>query len=898
MLLAHDDAGSFGDRPVAPRDAPMKRLVPGQPIGPFLVEAFVGAGGMGEVYRAHDTRLLRSVALKVLPDAVAHDAGRRSRFAVEARALAALNHVNIAAIYGVEEHDGLIALVLELVEGPTLAETLAAGRLARQQIASTALQIAEALEAAHERGVVHRDLKPANIKITPDGVVKVLDFGLAVATGFPAVADDDGPSAGNQHSHPGAIVGTAAYMSPEQARGQAVDKRTDIWAFGCVLFEMGVGRSPFGGATLTDTLTAVIEGEPDWLALEASTPPALVRLIQRCLTRDPKQRLRDIGEARVTLQETAGGALEAPRGQARWIMGVAVAAALGLILAFGTRGSQRGAEAPASATIPVRFVVPPPEGTSFNRHPSRTFLALSPDGSQLAFIAGGDASRVWVRAMADLEPRPVAGTEGAVSVFWAPDGRSLAFFVDATLKRVDISTGAVVTIADVPAATVAHGTWGAGGTILMGVSAGDTIFQVPAAGGAPSAVLTPNPSNREVRVHWPCFLPDGRRFLYTARRDDGGGELRLGDLRDGGSRALMPVNSNTAWVEPDTVVFARDGVLLGQRVDLEAARPVGDPFSVVDRVSYILPTSRALFSASLNGTIAVHGHEDIAQLTWADQRGNELGPVGRPASYDFQSGHLASDERSVLTSRRQDGPGAFDIWRLDLVRGTEERLTVDRGVEVTPYAVDDAGAIVYAADRGGSVPSLFRKDLTTGREEPLLPRGAQQLVMGVLAREHAVLYVQRSKLGNFDIFKVPLSGGAAPEAVFESRLDKFDARPSPDGRAVAFAANDGATNDLYVTPLPVSGSPVLAASNIDGMPRWGRDGRRVYYTHDGSVWAVPVRTTPSFTVGAAHPLFRLKQPAVLVDVARDGRVLLLVPRVRAATLPIVVTTSAIRGEPS
>ena len=574
MLVAHDEAGAFGDRPLPGVPDPVKRLAPGSLLGTFRIETLLGAGGMGEVYRAHDTRLGRAVAIKVLPDSFAHDADRRSRFEHEARALAALNHPHIGAIYGVEESGDVAALVLELVEGPTLAERLAAGPLAIGEIVSIGRQIAEALEAAHDRGIVHRDLKPANIKITPDGLAKVLDFGLAKAVD--ASAPDVAPEGATATSHGtrvGVIVGTAAYMSPEQARGQQVDKRTDIWAFGCVLFEMCARRVPFAGATVTDTLAAVIEREPDWSLLDATTPPSLIHLLRRCLTKDAKLRLRDIGEARIAL--ALGGDGERVDTPARWPRSAkAVAALAALLVVSSIAAAVYAGRTPlvTAAATPIQFLVFPPEGGVFNRAPARTFFALSPDGSQLAFVAATDRSRVWLRAMANLEARPVPGTEGATSVFWSPDGRSFAFFADAKLKRVDLPGGAVVTICDISASSLAHGTWGAGGVILVGDTAGTAIYRVAAAGGSPSELLTPNRQNQEARVHWPTFLPDGQRFLYTARRDDGDGELRIGALDSASTRALMPVTSNTAWVDPDVVVFAREGVLLGQRVDLDAAR--------------------------------------------------------------------------------------------------------------------------------------------------------------------------------------------------------------------------------------------------------------------------------------------------------------------------------------
>jgi Tol biopolymer transport system component len=894
MLAAHDQAGSFGNEPVFAASETVKQFAPGDQIGAFRVEALLGAGGMGEVYRALDTRLGRAVAIKVLPDSLAHDAGRRSRFEHEARALAALNHPHIGAIYGVEESGSVAALVLELVDGPTLAERLAAGPIALAEIESMARQIAEGLEAAHDRGIVHRDLKPANIKVTPDGTVKILDFGLAKAVDASALlAATDSVIGASPRTQVGVIVGTAAYMSPEQARGQPVDKRTDIWAFGCVLFEMCARRPPFGGATVTDTLAAVIEHEPDWTLLDSRTPAYVLDLLRRCLTKDVKLRLRDIGEARVALGP-GRDAQRADVNRRRPRAAAMTAVVATLVVAGSIAGAvyrRVGSPLPASA---VRFLVFPPEGGAFSRHPARTFFALSPDGSRLAFVAGTDRGRVWIRPMAELEARPIPGTEGATSVFWSPDGNSVAFFSSGKLKRVELAGGAVVTVCDFPASTEAHGTWGRSGVILIGTGPAQAIYSVAAAGGTPRVAVTPNRANGEVRVHWPFFLPDGKRFLYTVRRTDGEGQLRIGGL-NGDSRALMTVASNTQWVDPDVVVFAREGVLLGQRVDVDAARTIGEPFSVAERVDYLLTTSRALFSVSQTGSVAYHADTDLGQLVWTDYRGNEVGTVGSPADYEPQSGRLSSDGTLLLTSQRQPGLGTFDIWRHDLVRQNAHRLTDDRGVELTPIFVDGERAMIFSADRGGAVPSVFRRDLVTGVEEQLRPSGRQQLVMDFIPWQNTIVYVERSETGRFDILRLALAAGGSPEPLVRSRLSKYEARTSPDGRAIAFIAEDPPKVDLYVAPLPLTDAPILAVADVAGPPRWSADGRQIYYLGGDTdlMMTVPVRTEPAVTVGAPRQLFRLKGPARLLDVSRDGRFLLVMSQVRANERPISVATAAI-----
>jgi Tol biopolymer transport system component len=905
LLGAHDNAGSFGETPVVAPLGTVKRLVPGSQLGPFRIETWLGAGGMGEVYRAYDTKLQRAVAIKVLPDFFAQHPIRLARFEEEARALAALNHPHVGAIYGVEESAGVAALVLELVEGPTLAERLAVGPLRFDEVVWIARQLAEGLEAAHERGIVHRDLKPANIKITPDGNVKILDFGLAKTAGSsPGAPLTPSTASPREATQFGVVLGTVGYMSPEQARGQPVDKRTDIWAFGCLLFEMCAHQPSFAGATISDAQAAVIEREPDWELLRAGTPANLVRLLRRCLTKDPKLRLRDIGEARIALSpDSAAEDLPVRPGKRRVaaIAAIVGSIALASIVAVAVCGPPRSNR--TAQPSPVRFHVPPPDRGHFDRmSPARTFLALSPDGSQLAFVAsaggapasGEGRNRIWIRPIADLEAQPVSGTDGAISVFWSPDSRSLAFFADGKLKRINPPNGAAVPICDT---NLNHGTWGADGVILMGEPNGETIYSVPAAGGDPRETLTRNRSNHEARVAWPWFLPDGKRFLYTARLDDGEGELRLGRLEggtlEGGTQAVMRLSSNAQWVDPDIVVFAREGVLMGQRLDVETARPIGEPFEIAERVDYFFTTSRAMFSASRTGTVAYHAGGEMGQLVWADRNGNEIGTISKPAEYSKESARLSRDGTRLLTARSRVGLGTYDIWLLDLRRGMDEQLTWNRGSEVTPVWIDGERAILFAADSAGRVPHLFRKDLATGAEEQVLPPGRQQLVMDVFPDGRAA-YVERS--GRFQIFQLSLTRGASGAPLLQSPLSTPDMRLSPDGRAMTYVATEGEGRPVgvYVALVPVTDAPVLAVAGDSGKPRWSADGRQIYYVSpDDAMMTLEVQTVPSLKVGVPKQLFKLRRSASLLEVSRDGRLLLLVHQERADKRPIVVDTAAI-----
>ena len=913
LLGAHDNAGSFGEAPAFAPLGTVKRLTPGSQLGPFRIENWLGAGGMGEVYRAHDTKLQRAVAIKVLPGFFAQDPKRLARFEEEARALAALNHPHIGAIYGIEERAGIAALVLELVEGPTLAERLAAGPLAFDEVVWIARQLAEGLEAAHEHGIVHRDLKPANIKITPDGNVKILDFGLAKTAGSPAATQT--PSSDAVHrdaTQMGAVLGTVGYMSPEQARGQTVDKRTDIWAFGCVLFEMCAHQPPFAGATISDAQAAVIEREPDWELLRAGAPANLVRLLRRCLTKDPKLRLRDIGEARIALEQDTDTANVTPRSTTRRVVAITaiLATAASFAIAFAIFGWPRSG--PSVSPSPVRFEVPPPEGTLFKVPPGRMSFALSPDGSQLAFVAepapgSPGRDRIWVRAVADTEVRWLTGTEGAWGVFWSRDGRSLAFFADRKLKRIDLTDGPVVTIFEDVESAFSYGTWGAGEVILLGRANGSSIDAVPAAGGVPVPILSKDPSKGEVRVHFPWFLPDGKRFLYTARLDDGEGEVRLAQLRpndregnarpiqrEEGTRKVLNASSNAQWVEPDVVVFVREGVLMGQRVDVEAARPRAEPFPVADRVEYFFTTSRALFSASLTGTVAYHTGQDIGQLVWVDQNGDEVGMISSPSSYE-PTARLSQDDSALLVARKRAGLGTFDIWQMNLVvPPTEQQLTSNRGSEVSPVWMNDGRAMLFAGDSPGTLPHLFRKDLATGAEEPLLPPNNQQAAMDVFHGGRAVTYAERAT-GGFKLYQLPLAPGASPTLLLPGQQSAANMRFSPDGGAMTFAASDGeGGTDVYVSTWPVTSQPQLIGKAVSFGARWRRTGRRIYWlSPDNTMMTLAVGNAPPLKGGAPEQLFKLRRPATLQDVSLDGRFLLLVPQVRAGQHPITVWTDAI-----
>ena len=895
LLLAHDAGpASFLGAPAmdvaahAMTEDSGQSLI-GRDIGSYHILGLLGAGGMGEVYRARDTKLGREVAIKILPAEFATDPDRLARFGREARLLASLNHPNIATIHGIESG----ALVMELVDGPTLAER---GKIAPPEALAIARQIADALEAAHERGIVHRDLKPANVKLTTGGAVKVLDFGLAKL----GPGESGGP--GGEHlisgTREGAILGTAAYMSPEQARGLPIDKRTDIWAFGCVLYEMLTGRRAFEGGTLSDVMARVLELEPDWSALPASTPLRVGDLLRRCLQKDSKLRLRDIGDARFELSPDAATVGPTSRGFDRrpkaTVITLASVAAIGVaaVMAIGWYRSV----APVPSVPAVRFAVPPPAGGRFAGNVERTFLSLSPDGSQLAFVAGvgSNPSQVWLRPISALEARPIPGTEGAQSVFWAPDSRSFGFFAGNKLKRADVSGSAVVPICDASEGGM-YGTWGEDGQILFASVVGEAVFRVSTAGGTPVPEITRDLSRDEVRVNWPWFLPDGKRFLYLSRSKDGSGRIMLAEPGKA-PRPLVSAISNPQWVEPDILIFAHDGTIVGQRVDLSQARATGEPVAIAGPIDHFFSTGRAMFTASRNGVLAYHSHQDSDRLVWVDRAGQALGAIGVDGFY--RSVRLSPDGQTVLFDRRYPTPaGTLDVLTFRLDRNLETRLTSDPGSEGFPVWMPGGRGVVFMADRGGA-PHLFRIDIATGADDELLPPWRFQQPEDISAAGD-IIFTERTARGNYDV-RV-LRGGARPVTsdVFTSAFDEQQPRLSPDNRAIAFSTNESGRYELYVTSFPPKGAKVSVSADGALAPRWAPDGRELFYlSADGRLMVVPVRTQPTLDVGAPMPLFALTAAARWkdFDVARDGKKFLaIVPQSRANEQPLTVVVNWTAG---
>jgi serine/threonine protein kinase/Tol biopolymer transport system component len=839
----------------------------GRTIGSHEVVAKLGEGGMGEVYRATDARLKRQVAIKVLPASVAADVDRLARFQREAEVLASLNHPNIAGIYGLEETGGTTALVMELVEGPTLAELLAraaqaeaggARGLSLDEALPIARQIAEALEGAHDHGIIHRDLKPANIKIRPDGVVKVLDFGLAKAMDPAGASSADAmhsPTLTARATQAGMILGTAAYMAPEQARGKLVDRRADIWAFGAVLFEMLTGTRAFPGEDITDTLAAVVRAEPQWDLLPRDVPPTLRVYLRRCLEKDPKQRVGDIRDVRLALEGALDVALQpaavtstpAPRARLAWtIAAVSILAATALAIP----ALRHLREAPPSTPPEIRTDIVTSGTGDF---------ALSPDGRQLAFVAAsGGMPRLWLRSLSDHTAQLLMGTEGTETPFWSPDNRSVAFVTGTAMKRLDLGGGAPRTIATSADRRFISATWGADDVILYshgGLRSGlsDGLARIPAAGGTPTPL---SPLGPEMNYFGPSFLPDGRRFLFTAlgRPDVAGIYLGTLDSRppvrlttDVG-RALFlaaPGASGDGWL-----LWGRSGALTAQRLDLAKPALAGEPVS--------LAADGEFASTSSTGLIAYRAGNANAplQFAWFDARGDQLETVGEPGSlFEFD---VSPDGKSVAMSVRS--ADAADIWILEAARGLRTRFTFTQATHRTPVWSPDGRSLAFASSSRAGQQDLYRKsvDGAVGSEELLYSDDREKRPDSWSADGKYLLFGRNDPQTKSDLWILPLTGERKPFPFARTEFSEIQGTFSPDGRWIAYVSDESGSAEVYVAPFPGPGGKHListrqAGTGQGGVPVWRRDGKEIFYiAPDRNLMAVAITTNGS-TIEAGLP---------------------------------------------
>jgi len=832
----------------------------GSRLGVYQVLGPLGAGAMGEVWRARDTRLSREVALKVLPESLSKDRDRLQRFEREAQVLASLNHPNIAAIYGVEETSGATALVLELVEGPTLDERIRNGRLPADEAVAIAKQIAEALEFAHERGVVHRDLKPANVKLSPDGRVKVLDFGLAKAmSADPSVRSDSAisPTVTSLGTIAGVVLGTAAYMAPEQARGTTVDRRADIWSFGAVLWEMLTGNRAFEGDTVSDTLASVLRAPIEWKDLPPATPRSVVRLLQRCLERDAKKRLRDIGEARIAL-ETMGAepeaAPEAPVPAARRSMFTRAAWAFAVIVLALSAVAIVGILGKPPAPQPVlRFQI-----AADPRLVSMTWPRISPDGRKIVFLGRDPAGKtsIWVRPLDAFAPYQLAETEGAGRPFWSPDSRYVAFFIGRSqLKKAPVAGGPAQLICEADGG--ADGAWGAAGDILFDGRAIDPIRRVSAAGGGATQATHPDASKGEAGHAWPYFLPDGRHYLFLSmpKRVGDKASINVGELDRPGATPVTPSDSRAEYAS-GYLLYVLQGTLVARRFDPDKLAASGEPIPLVEHVS-VDANDTASFSVSNDGVIAfVQGEAaTTSELVWVDRTGHELGKIGEPGPYFDLA---LSPDGTRLAYGFAERSGTQDIWVRDLKRDVASRITFNPGNEMWPVWSSDGRRIAFSSDREGHYAAMVRDASGTGSEQPIVKADDAEVGTNDWSKDGRELLVDVLPASRrWDIKTVALGGSAKLTDYLVTDASEHSARFSPDGRFVAYVSNESGTNEVYVQTYPASGGKWQISNGGGNQPQWRADGKELFFgTPDDTVQAVPVSLGASFEPGIPKPLFK------------------------------------------
>ena len=850
-------------------------LTAGARYGSYEVLSALGVGGMGEVYRARDTRLERHVAIKVLPDLFTSDHDRLVRFQREAKVLASLNHPNIAAIYGIEDWNASHALVMELVEGPTLADRIAQGPIAVAEALSIARQIVDALASAHDGGIVHRDLKPANIKIRSDGTVKLLDFGLAKAiepsSALSLDASDSPTITAQAMTQTGVILGTAAYMSPEQARGQRVDAQTDIWAFGCVLHEMLTGRPAFRRATVTDTIAAVIESEPDWTALPDATPASVVRLLRRTLDKNSSRRLHAIADARLDLDEATTSPEAVPvRSTRSFTLAVAAAAVIVLLLGAAALWRMRGSES-ASTSAPTRLSITAPGQVS-----PQLSVVVSPDSRRLAYVStdASGGSRLWVRDLDALAPHVLAGTEDAAHPFWAPDGSAIGFVAAGKLKRVDANGGQVLTLAD--GANRAGATWSSAGVILFVTSKGD-FATIPATGGEVSTVL-----KAHQRAGWPSFLPDGRHFIFHDGPADGVRGIYVGSIGSETTKLVLPGDFGAVFAPPDYLVFGRaEGLVFAQHFDLMRLEVIGEPFPVAEGVWSFLPAGRVSVSATGDVLAYINASLSNTELAWFDRSGRPLGAVGEPGPFGGQSPRISPDGANVVLAHNaavgsRGGLAGSEVWVTRFADGTTRRLTLEPGAS-WPMWSSDSARILYGWPRSATEAAVSIKD-ARGSGSTTLVGGLTGVVFDWSPDDQRIVIGRGRPM---DLWILPAAGGdAVPFA--RSPFNKTQAQISPDGRWIAYTSLDTGHDEVYVDSFPVAGDRRQLSVGGGMQPRWRRDGSELFYlATDQMLMAVPVTSKRGyFDAGRATPLFRTRLLTIgsqiaglgaYYDVTRDGK---------------------------
>ena len=818
----------------------------GTKLGPYEISAPVGAGGMGEVYRAKDTRLGRDVAVKVLPAHMSSSPELRQRLEREAKTISQLSHPHICMLHDVGHQNGTDYLVMEFLEGETLADRLSKGPLPVDQGLKIAIEVAGALDAAHRSGIVHRDLKPGNIMLTKSGV-KLLDFGLAklAAPTTKDISQATSLPTALQESHPlttrGTILGTFQYMAPEQLEGREADARSDIFAFGCVLYEMLTGKKAFSGHSQASLITSIMGSEPPPISsIQPMTPPALDRIVKGCLAKEPEHRWSTAHDVMLQLQWIAEGGsqvgLPAPvvaRRKSREKLSWAIAAAAILAAAAFAYGYARRAPKPAPL---VRFEIPTPSDVTTLDVPK-----ISPDGKLLAFDAtdATGKARIWIRPMNALTAHPLAGTEGGVRPFWSPDSKYIGFMADGVLKKIDVAGGPPTKICD--AVGGSDGTWSSEGVILFDGTGSDPIYRVPAAGGTKVVAVKLDPAKKETSVGWPEFLPDGKHFLYmlTGEKQEDSAYW-VGSIDSVERKLLAPAQTLVTYAPPGYLLFVRDKTLVVQPFDAKALKTTGEPVPLAEQIGTD-NVGLARFSVSRNGVLAYRTGESGGRFLWRDRTGGDLGTVGEPGSYAnprlSPSGErLAYDVRGTKT----------DIWIRDLARGVNSRFSLGAGNNFRPIWSPDGATIVFTSDRAGTIDLYEKSTRGQGAEKLLLKSDEFKSATSWSPDGKYILYTSQSPKSLNDIWALPTFGDKKPIPIATGPFTELNAVFSPDGRFIAYQSGESGRSEIYVQTFPDGGGrwQVSNAGGVD--PSWRADGREIFYRSlDQNLMAVEIRTTGS-----------------------------------------------------
>ena len=842
------------------------RLAPGTRLGPYEIVSPLGAGGMGEVYRAKDTRLSRDVAVKVLPERLTENPDVRARFEREARTISSLNHPHICTLHDVGREGDVDYLVMELVEGETLAARIARGPLPNQDILKFATQIADALDRAHRAGIVHRDFKPGNVMVTKNGA-KLMDFGLARAvvhaatpgsssTGATIAQLTQPPAMASPLTGEGALIGTFLYMAPEQLEGKEADARSDLWAFGCVLYEMATGRRAFNGKSQASLIGAIMNSDPPPITASNSLlSPALDALVRACLAKDPDERIQTAHDVKLQLSWIAQsgahsgpiGPIELPKPRRRHEPLAWAVAAVGVLAAvfFALRGGWSGG---AAGKQQLAFTIPIPGSLTPIFQPR-----ISPDGTMLAFVAQDSLNRemIWLRPLNALTANPLPGTEGTRPPWWSPDSRMLAFVADGKLKKIAVGGGPPQVICDAP--TGSDGTWSKDGVILFDGAGADPIYRVNAAGGLKSVAIA---GDSVSQVGWPAFLPDGRHFIYSRIGSSGISKTFVGTLGSSKSKELPIAGSRVEYSSDGYLVLARDRTLVAQRFDAGALKLRDEPFPIAENLP-VGSNGVANFTVSGNGMLVFRAAStQLNRLVWLSRSGQELSEAAPTA--DYRAPALSPDASKIAIRRADPDSRNLDIWVIDTARGTTTRFTFDPGDDGNPIWSPDGSRIAWTAFRNGEDALWVKAANGVGAEEKITTTGANSAAQ-CWSRDGSTIFFQSFGANLSDVQAVDVNGDRKPRIVLGSRFAEGRAQLSPDGHWLAYQSDESGRPEVYVVSYPAGSGKWQISTNGGIEPCWSHDGRELFYLgSDARLMSVPIPVGPGFNPGTPQPLFRVQ----------------------------------------